>query len=122
MEPSEADKVEYLEPIREEPSFSENEESEGYAELGSEDEQLRKGSGESIAGRESLEDADMEEHASEQEDEATEIALPSPAEEVQKALDKLEGRRRSRIESGPSKTMGRKGAALRERAKFKLYD
>ncbi|KAJ5465260.1 uncharacterized protein N7458_000946 [Penicillium daleae] len=68
MEPSVADELEHLEPIREEPSFSANEESEGHAELGFEDEQPRRGSEESIAGRESLEDANMEEHASEQDD------------------------------------------------------
>lgn len=64
----------------------------------------------------------MEEHASEQEDEATETAArPSPAEEVQKALDTLEGRTRSRIDSGPS-IIGRNDAALRERAKLEPYN
>ncbi|KAJ5346771.1 uncharacterized protein N7506_000024 [Penicillium brevicompactum] len=107
MDPSVADELEHGEPIEEEQSFSENEELESHAELGFEDEQPRGGREESIAGRESLEDANMGEHASEQEDEATETAAPpSPAEEVQKALDTLEGRRRSRIESGPSRIVG----------------
>ncbi|CEJ62537.1 hypothetical protein PMG11_11034 [Penicillium brasilianum] len=122
MEPTVADELEHREPIPGEQPFSENEESEGHAELGFEGEQLRRGSEERMARRESLDDASMEEHASEQQDKATETAQLSPPEEVQKALDRLEGRRQSRNELGPSRGMGGKGAALRERAKFKPYD
>lgn len=122
MEPSVARELEHHEPSRGEESLSENEQSEGHSELGLQDEQPRRGSEESIAVREPQEDANMEKHTSDQDDQATETAQPSAAEEVQRALDRLEGRRRPRIESGPSRTMGRKGAALRERAKFKPYD
>ncbi|KAJ5152435.1 hypothetical protein N7492_009715 [Penicillium capsulatum] len=112
--PSAADELEHGEPIGEEQSCSGYEELESHAELGFEDEQPRGGGGrgeESITGRESLVDpniANTGEHTSEQEDKATETAAPpSPMEEVQKALDTLEGRRRSRIESGPSTIIGR---------------
>lgn len=82
-DPLVADELEHGGLIEEEHSFSENGELESHAELEFEDEQLRGGREESIAGRESLEDANMGEHASEQEDEAPETAaLPSPAEEV----------------------------------------
>jgi hypothetical protein len=122
IEPSRADELEHREPIPGEQPFSENEESKSYSELGIKDDHPRRGSEERMGRRESLEDASIEEHASEQEDEAAETAQLSPTEEVRKALDRLEGRRQSRNESGPSRAIGGKGAALRERAKFKLYD
>lgn len=123
MEPSETGELEHGEPVEEDQSFSETEQSEeSHAELRFEGEPSRGESEESIARGESLEDGNMEE-PSEQENEATETAAqPSPAEEVQKALNMLEGRGPSRIESGPSRVMGGKSAALRERAKFKPYD
>ncbi|KAJ5951029.1 uncharacterized protein N7479_009442, partial [Penicillium vulpinum] len=46
----------------------------------------------------------------------------SLSEEVEKALAILEGRRASEIISGPSRIVGTKSAALREIAKFKLYN
>lgn len=122
IEPSRADELEHREPIPGEQPFSENEELEGHSESGFEDEHSRRGSEGRMGRKESLEDASMEEHASEQENEGAETAQLSPSEEVRKALDRLEGRRQSRNESGPSRAMGGKGAALRERAKFKPYD
>ncbi|KAJ6018994.1 hypothetical protein N7522_001061 [Penicillium canescens] len=123
-EPPVADELEHGEPTEEDHGFSESEESEdSHAELGSEDEQPRGGGEESIAGGEYLEDDNMEEHASEQDNEAAESAAQlSSAKEVGKALEMLEGRGASDIKSGPSRTVGRKGAALREKAKFSPYD
>ncbi|KAJ5369939.1 uncharacterized protein N7496_006031 [Penicillium cataractarum] len=122
IEPSLPDELEHLEPIPEEQLFSGNEESEWYAELGHEDEQRSRESEERLTREESLGDTSMEEHAVEQEDEATETAQVSPSEEVQRALHRLEGRRQSRNESGPSRTIEGKGAALREMERFKPYD
>ncbi|KAJ5178973.1 hypothetical protein N7492_002183 [Penicillium capsulatum] len=111
------DELEHVEPIEEAQSLGENPESEGRAELGFEDEQLRRGSEEIIAEWESVEDAEL------QEDGATDTAAQfSSAEEFRKALDILEGRGSLRIEPGPSRAMGRKSAAMRERARFKPYD
>ncbi|KAJ5640278.1 uncharacterized protein N7484_008140 [Penicillium longicatenatum] len=117
---------ETLEPIAETESgtfgnreiIGENEESENHAELAFEGEQPQGRSEESI-----WEDASLEENTSEQDDEATETAAQhSPAAEVQRALNILEGHGPSNIISGPSRVLGRKSTALREKAKFKPYD
>ncbi|KAJ6027955.1 hypothetical protein N7540_003531 [Penicillium herquei] len=117
-EPLVADELEHDEPTVEDQSFNESEESENHVGFAFEGEQPRGRSEESI-----WEDASLEENTSEQDDEATGTAAqPSPAAEVQKALDMLEGHGPSNITSGPSRVLGRKSAVLREKAKFKPYD
>ena len=124
MDLAAVDELEHGPPIEEDHIFSEEEKLEtSHAELRFEDEQRRGGTEESIAGRESLEDANMEEHSSEREDRVAERAEQRPsAEEVEKTLKILEGHGTSGKEPGPSRTVSRKSAALREGAKFKPYD
>lgn len=65
---------------------------------------------------------DMEEFVSEQENEAAATAAQFySSEEVEEALEILEGRGASDMKSGASRTLGTKSVALRESVKFKLY-